>query len=516
MLLKDLIVLIGNRPLLSRRNSKFILSFIIISLACLTCSKRKYEPKETILARVGEKTISVDEFIRRAEYTIRPSYCKLDYNVHKKIVLNSLIAEKMFALETKEDNELLNNDYFNRYIKGRKEQAMRKWLFYQEAYNKASIDTTEIQKIYKISGREYKIEYYTFEDSTSIQLAEQKFKKKESSFETFFHQIGGMGEIPKRKVKWDSQEPEIVHDSLFSKPLKRGQVIGPFKFEDDQHIIIRIAGWTDHRVMTNDAIQQRWRDVEEELKRRKAGKIWKAHVANIMKGKKVKFVHDTFWRLNELFFTFHYKTVEEIKDAFTKKMWENEDVELSFDYLDDLENILDQPFFQVDGNVWTVRDFKNALYSHPLVYRKRKMSKREFPNQFKLAVVDLIRDHYVTQEAVKKSADKVNFVHRETGMWKDALLASYNRNKYLESIGERENFAKSYIRIMNQYLNAVVDSLQQKYSNQIEINIDAFENIQLTRIDLFVTEKEMPYQVVVPSFPMYTTDYKLDYGKRMN
>ena len=40
----------------------------------------------TILAKVGNKIIYVNDFYRRAEYTIRPPYCKHDGNIDKKII----------------------------------------------------------------------------------------------------------------------------------------------------------------------------------------------------------------------------------------------------------------------------------------------------------------------------------------------------------------------------------------------------------------------------------------------
>jgi len=52
-----------------------------------------------ILAVVGDRIITSQDFIRRAEYSIRPLYCRQSNYIHKKIILNSLIAEKLFAIE---------------------------------------------------------------------------------------------------------------------------------------------------------------------------------------------------------------------------------------------------------------------------------------------------------------------------------------------------------------------------------------------------------------------------------
>ena len=82
---------------------------IIFSLFLFSCGKSKIEQSEEILVRIGDKTITKSEFINRAEFTIRPNYCNSDNYINRKIVLNSLIAEKLLAIEAGEDNELLRN-----------------------------------------------------------------------------------------------------------------------------------------------------------------------------------------------------------------------------------------------------------------------------------------------------------------------------------------------------------------------------------------------------------------------
>ena len=44
---------------------------------------------------------------------------------------------------------------------------------------------------------------------------------------------------------------------------------------------------------------------------------------------------------------------------------------------------------------------------------------------------------------------------------------------------------------------------------EIKININAFENIELTSTDMMVTQSGVPYPIVVPSFPRLTNDDKL-------
>ena len=63
-------------------------------------------------------------------------------------------------------------------------------------------------------------------------------------------------------------------------------------------------------------------------------------------------------------------------------------------------------------------------------------------------------------------------------------------------------------------MNPIVDSLQTIYSDQIEIDTDLFESIELTSIDMTVIQHGVPFSKVVPPFPVFTNDNRLDYGRR--
>ena len=42
------------------------------------------------------------------------------------------------------------------------------------------------------------------------------------------------------------------------------------------------------------------------------------------------------------------------------------------------------------------------------------------------------------------------------------------------------------------------------------------EALKLTTTDMMVTQKGVPYPIVVPGFPIITTDDRLDYGSKLN
>jgi len=90
------------------------------------------------------------------------------------------------------------------------------------------------------------------------------------------------------------------------------------------------------------------------------------------------------------------------------------------------------------------------------------------------------------------------------------MLSIYQKYKYLESVKITD---KDQIKIVTNYLTPYVNSLQKKYNNDIKINIQEFENIELTNIDLIALRPDQPFPIVTPSFPLLTNNHRLDYGK---
>ena len=114
---------------------------ILLTFFLTNCSDKQKTTVDNslVLAKVGSKNITIQDFIRRAEYTIRPKYCRRGNYIHKKIILNSLIAEKILSLEIEKNNtKKLNNVNFDLFLKGRKEQAMRQLHYNDNFFEKVN------------------------------------------------------------------------------------------------------------------------------------------------------------------------------------------------------------------------------------------------------------------------------------------------------------------------------------------------------------------------------------------
>jgi len=324
-------------------------------------------------------------------------------------------------------------------------------------------------------------------------------------------------EIPTRKIGFNSDINEDLFQQFFSEPLQKDQLLNPVKIDDGSYLFMKISGWENEQLITDVDVRNRMKNVREKLHTIHANQIYSQQVSEIMKGKTLEFTEGTFFDLVRILGPRYLKSMQDKEDAFNRQFWgKANEVELDSSLGQSIDELRNKPLFNLDGKTWTVAEFEDLVKSHPLVFRKMQISQSEFPEQFKFAVADLVRDRYINQEAYKAAYGKNAFVKNYTDMWNDNLVSMHWRNEYLKRAGFQGNFGNNYMKAIENYLNPYVDSLQQKYSDLIEINIDAFEKIDLTNIDMFALQKNVPYPIVSPAFPLITTDHKLDYGKKIN
>ncbi len=489
-----------------------ILSVIIILTVFVSnCAKKATEEQETILATIGNQTITVKEFKMRTELTIRPKYPALSDDEVKRIYLNDLIAEKLMALEGQQERALIDNPVFQAHMKGIQEQKMREQLYNNEVSACAQPDSSEMKQIFPLAGREYNISFYTVNNDSLANKINGVFKKDPDLFEPVFHQFSSLEKIPQKVVKFKDPDPVVVNDSLFSKPLELGQIIGPVKIESNNYIVMRVDDWKYYPAISTSDILNRWSDVKKKLIERNSYYTWQNYMTNLMSGKRVDFEKDIFIQLSKIFFTIYGDNDNTIKRKTYNEFLTDDMEKIHFEdgIFGDL--LLDYPFFTIDGEIWTVRDFREAFMSHPLVFQYRSTNLKDFQQQFREAILSMISDHFLTKEAYKQKLDKDPIVQHTRAMWEDAYVAMYHRNQYLKKMHERDDFDPKLMSGKDNYLKMYVDSLHQKYRSIITINEASLIGIKLSTIDMFAIQPNMPYTVAVPGFPEYVQDGNFDY-----
>ena len=474
----------------------FIGLFILAIL--ISCAKKESEP---ILARIGDKTITVNEFKIRTELTPRPKIYQ-----DKAVALSNLIAEKLLALEGGEKSPLHSHPAYQARIRGIEEQAMRSELFKQVAYEPVEIDTANLRRWYDLSIREYRLGFYSIHNDSAARTITDRLTHDSETRQTVFDAIDLGSKMPEKVVKWKDPDPLPVHDALYASELREGQIIGPVKVEDNNYLLFKVLDWADKPVIGEEDVKIRAQEVAQKRRWIQAGKNWSGYILDLMGGKTIEYNPEAFKTIFTLFQKAHMTVKENTPGQILEPTTHERENLLVFQALNSELTLLDETFFKIDESVWTVRDFQQELLAHPLLYRKGSIRADEYLDQFKHAIADLIRDHYLAKEAKEKGLDANPEVKRRTQMWSDNWTALFERQQVLRKavadglVDSEDNDAKTA------YWDAYLQKLKEDYADQIVIDEALLKSIELTQTPMFVYDPNAPLPMVSPGFPQLTVE----------
>jgi hypothetical protein len=489
------VVLMKNRRYL-------IIAIPIVVVVCFLIVFIHDSADETILVKIGDKEITVKEFLLRSELTIRPNNFK-----NKQTTLNNLISEKILALESDPKEVQAQNPVFQLKLKGIQEQLMRDKLYYEVAFDNVELDSHDVNMNCRLSMREYALEFFTINSAVLAKKIESTLDSLPERADDMFNEVEAiLGKRPIHTIRYTDPDDEGIHEALFTRPVKLGEIIGPKKLGNGDYIIMKVVNWVDFPLVNAEDQNLRLKKVKEKMHRSKAGKLWRSYQASVMRGKRIEFNKQSFRLLSNLAIS-NYISPDTQDSLYTR---------ITDIPLDESEIDLTAPFFTIDDEQWTIDDFRSALMSHPLVFRTNNLNENNFNEQFKLAVVDMIRDHYLTREAYKRSLDKAADVKKSVDMWKDAYLAYDQKRRIMTSALEQGIIRNSDKPGMLTYWQSYLRDLQTKYSQEIRVNDDVFNSISLTNIDFYAIRPGVPYPIAVPGFPTLISSQDLNYAKKVN
>ena len=300
---------------------KSLLPIIIIVIH--SCTSNKSEPftfGNSVLAQIDNHIILKNEFIQRAEYVIRPNYCSKGNNVHKQIVLNSLIAEKLLAIE---GEQLFNLDTISNFLNGLKKQSMREKLFFAKSQSN-DLGGEALDEYLKTAERTYHLSFITLPRNV---VADTLLNINDSA--ELINDMFDSVEIASRDVSFFSEHNYRLHQAIFSNRLDKHDIIGPLNLEDGTSIIMRVEGWRSERRLSEGSQQEYVRNVKEQLTGLRNIEQYTDYIHAVMNNKTLKFNQDSFTKLiNNLYYEM-LQFENSKKELFRKAIWPENNLVLS-------------------------------------------------------------------------------------------------------------------------------------------------------------------------------------------
>ena len=446
-----------------------------------------------VLAIVDKKIITVNDFIKRAEYNVRPVYCSGNSYNDKKIILNSLIAEKIFALNT---NLEMKNSHID-LIEGRKEQKMREVYFNRYIYNATKVDSTEISNVYHNSKKKFHISYLTLPKKDQLLKIHNLIIDSSATLDSISKYYFNLEEVPKRKLSFIDDFSDEMYLNFFSNNIKVGDIFGPIKIGNN-YTIFRVDDWTQIKNLSSINLKNEIASLTKTIKQTKSNIKYRKYINRIMKGKELEINPDTYEELVKNIYNSSINDSEKKSNIKIKNLYINKELKRN--------NFNEKNIFTLDGENWTIDDLNNLIKKNPIELNSdwdMNLLKREL----KKIIIQKLEIFYVTREAYKNKIDSHFLVKQEESNWED-----YIKSNHL--ISSMAKTAKSNLNgkdLVSHVLNPYFDSLSNEYSDKIEINEDKLSDIKLSKIDMHAFYKNQSYDLVVPLFPHTTSSLKQNY-----
>ena len=458
-----------------------------------------------VLVKIKDRVITSGDFILRSEYTIRPSYCKSNTQIHKKIILNSLIAEKLLALDI--ESYISAENFSDNFLNGIKEQYMRDYLLRDMVYNNIKSDSATNKKYLKNSTKTYTLNFLAI-PSLPVANSIDMLISQGIEFETICFDYLNLAEIPEKEMTFFYENDPAIHESIFLNQLFPGEILGPIISKDNKYLFIKIKSFKDNPLITSDEVANHVSMVNQRLYELDQVRQYDLYIKETMKGSNVVFNNKVFVQLASKAYDYYIDRNNLINNQVlsTSLVFSKQD---SINYYDEA--------FVLDGNSYNISYLDDLISKHPLVFRNQNISRRDFGLQFKYALVDLIRDEKLNEIAYSNNYDTNENVLKDYRVFSDATASKL----HLEALLNGNNFTLNQFNqnpesIIDNFLNQYIESLQALYSDSIQINFDLLDQIELTNIDLYAYKKGVPYPMLVPLFPVLTNKSIIDYGREIN
>ncbi len=477
-----------------RISKSIILSLIVISIifSCSKKEKKEVDPKY-IVAVVGEDTIFVNDIIRRSEYTVRPPYCDNDQIFDKRIILNSLIAEILYANEADKKNVFADNKRYNARLQGIKEQLMREKLILIDVVDKINIPQEEIDQAYinskKIIHTEAVFIPKGFDPEVMYRAVENGIPLNQLS-----DLYPGVSKIVEKSVKWGTMD-EAAQKAIFNSNVKKGTVIKPLPAKDGYRMI-KVKGWSEEIEMSPGNIDQQKEMVKSKIKDFYIQNNYAEYAKELMSGKRIDYFKEGWDVL-----------VDIIKPIYIDE--DNSNTELRNEEL--LAGNTNTHLMSVDGKNWTIGELIDAIKIHPLEISDHNLTNETFPHKLQAAIASLITDTYLNDIAYDREYDKSYNVNRAVKQWERYYKATYQRDSILEEKNFKDTLTINYFKAFEEHLNPYFEVLKKRYDPVIKYNPKALGNIKLTNLPTITYKEKGPYKEVVQPFPLITNSNKTNY-----
>jgi len=443
------------------------------------CEKK--QPPTDWLAQVGDRYVTRNEFVSRAELSPPPAFRHVNGHARTRGLLELLIGEKLLANQA-ESLGLHRNTAFQQWLRYTEGVAVGKELYREEVLNKIAVRESEIDTAVALARKSWRIEFF-------------KAARREEA-ERFIKMIGGG--TPFARALQDYFQSIVPPESYISRftfgdgdenlenavfAMQPGQISEIIPTTRGFFVVHLIDVQGNDAFSKIDGLSQRTA-VKKILRARKADRMSAQFVARVMRSKNVVLKGKIFSILTKFVdqrLVYGKEPSAPVMRPLPETDYQRAEIDLS--------EHLDEPLITFSGGQWTIREileklrFRNLPFNHESPTAMRRTLETDLQT--------LARDEFLAQEGYRRGLEKRDAVQEEVRMWTDQHLYTLMvaRLGLQPQGGEEINFPPA------------VDSLKKKYS--VVVADEKLKTIELSGIPMIAVHPGRPNQLAVPLWPTF-------------
>jgi len=386
-----------------------------IGLSLLATSCKRPMDKAPVLARVGDRCITVPQFVTRSELAIRPRLPGSPEE-QRKVLLNLLIDEKLLALEAEEQG-LDRDEHLAEVTSLCADLAAARALYAREVQRKVTLSREEISTAAQRMAEVRTVQFFLTKDRSQAEAARQQLLAK-GSFAELLQARGAIAPDTVRfrfRTRWGDTE-DALDEAVFR--LRPGEISDVIKTSRG-YVVCRVDSIVHTGMLSQSAAADLHHKAEKVLRARREAARSDAYVKEVMRTKKVDVDEQAFAILADA-------VVDHIDfSAGSLPPFVERQVLLSDEVLAPTQEAIrsagDLVLLRFSGGQWTIAD---VLRRWRVLHPPADVSSPTACRASLVRVLSvMVRDHFLAQEARRKGLYRDPEVRAETETWRDYFLA---------------------------------------------------------------------------------------------
>ncbi len=389
-------------------------AWILVPAAALWLScGRKGEPVQSadLLAKVGDRDITVEEFLGRLRYALASAEMeKLAAPEVRRQYLDALIDEKLAALAAR-SRGLDSVANLTPVLEEVRDQAMLRELYLARVRDRATVSEAELRQALERVRTELSVGFFRAASEEEARWVRQKLLEGKSFAEIATERYGRSYEEEQfhRTLRWGETDPAL-EEVAYS--LSVGEVSAPVRVNGGFYVL-KLLARRDSGVQDTPDLRQR---IERRLRHRKEAQLARQFLREVLDRNPVDV---------------NGEVLTELTRALTRELaGESFPTEITPDLLDSLASRLacaDSVLFRLADTSWTIRRTLQRLARRG--HELRIDSLGAVGAELTRAVLQLAQDQALLREAHRLQLEDHPRVKRDVAVWEDHLLAQILRRR---------------------------------------------------------------------------------------